>query len=60
MADEQPATIEIVWHRSNDEASYHLTGLSHVEAQRVLLAILQDNFENAVTEAAAITNAEDS
>lgn len=45
------STIEIVWERETNEASYHLAGLTHAEAQRVLMAILQDNLEQALAEA---------
>jgi len=52
------ASIEIVWDRENNEASYHLAGLTHMEAQRVLMAILQDNFENALAEVSQENNLE--
>lgn len=49
--EEKEARLVIVWDRETGEARFDLTGMSHVEAQRLLQGMLQANLEHALAEA---------
>lgn len=44
------AQLIITWDRQSGKASYDLVEMSHVEAQRLLLGIIQANLEHALAE----------
>ena len=43
--------IVIIWERGQERANYEIEGMSHVDAQFVLMAVATGNLDHALTEA---------